>query len=101
MCLPNNAQLRAWAERPGALWPCSTLRRFDTICAFFSNSGLIDLQGWDGDREESEYVDGSPAAYDTSDIAGDELSAWSSDCLRDVLPSDHPAYFVTVGQFNV
>jgi hypothetical protein len=35
------------------------------------------------------------------ELPADELSAWASDVLRDVLPKDHPAYFVAVGQFGV
>ncbi len=36
---------------------------------------------------------------DTVEIAGDELSAWTSTVLREALPGDHPCWLVCVGQF--
>jgi hypothetical protein len=81
-------QLYAWSHRPGAAWPLSTLDDCDEVAAWFTDTGLVDLL---------TVVDGK---QDEVDIAGDELNAWTSDVLRDVLPKTHPAYFVTVGQFD-
>lgn len=77
-------ELTDWARRPGASWPCSALARLDSIRATFDSNGLVDVD--------------HPGA---DDVPGDEFSAWSSDVLRDVLPLDHPAWFVTVGQFRL
>lgn len=75
----------AWAHKPGARWPCSTLsgRRF---AAVFDDNGLCDLT-----------VDGRGAP---DDIDGQELSCICADLLRDRLPESHPAWFVAVGQFQ-
>ena len=82
----DSGQLWEWAHRPGHLWPCSALARLEgPLVAEFDSNGLLDLTG-----------DGGP----DSDLSGDELSAWATDCLRDVLPADHPAYAVAVGQFE-
>lgn len=83
----NGEQLRAWAHRPGNPWPCSDLADLDMIRAYFDRGGLTDL-------------DQSPADFEHCQISGIEFDAWSSDVLRGVLPADHPAYFVTVGQFE-
>ena len=71
--------------RPGSAWLCSSLcnHRF---CAGFDTNGLVDLTV-DG-RTPTEHIDGN------------ELSAICSDLLRDKLSTDHPVYFVTVGQFQ-
>ena len=79
----NGSQLRAWANRPGAHWPCSELAEASEITAAFDTNGLYDLTG-----------------DDAIDLSGDELSAWTSDVLREVLPAEHPCHFVTVGQFD-
>jgi hypothetical protein len=79
-------QLFAWSHRPGAAWPCSILDDLDHIAVAFDSTGLVELV------TDGGYGDELPA---------DELSAWASDVLRDVLPKDHPAYFVAVGQFGV
>ncbi len=86
----NQSQLYDWAHRPGASWPCSTLDDLESISAAFDANGLVDLE------------QDPPYDYETGagEIMGDELNAWSSDVLRDVLPKDHPAYYVTVGQFE-
>lgn len=80
-------QLDAWAHRTGNVWPCSVLAETGPgdLVAEFDSRGLVDLYETDG-----------PSA----DIPGDELNAWSSDVLRDVLPDSHPCYFVTVAQFD-
>jgi hypothetical protein len=80
----HSGQLYAWARRPGNAWPLSELEDFEYVTAQFDSSGLVELE----------------ADRDTVDIPGDELTAWSSDVLRSVLPADHPAHFVTVGQFE-
>lgn len=82
----DSSQLWEWANRPGHRWPCSELARLEgPLVAEFDSNGLLDLTG-----------DGGP----DSDLSGAELSAWATDCLRDVLPADHPAYAVAVGQFE-
>jgi hypothetical protein len=88
----TGSQLQSWARRPGAIWPCAVLPRFTNLCAWFDRDGLIELQGYDCDNE--------PDVYDTDDVPGDELTAWSSDVLRGVLPADHPAHYVAVAQFE-
>ncbi len=72
---------RAWAAK----WPCSFLagRR---VVAEFHAGGLVDLV-INGDRGPQ-------------DAPGDEFNAITSDFLRPILPQDHPAWFVAVGQFN-
>lgn len=88
----DSAQLYDWAHRPGHLWPCSGLARIeDTLRVEFDSNGLLDLTG-DGYDPENEDAG--------AEIMSDELSAWASDALRDVLPADHPAYAVAVGQFE-
>lgn len=77
-------QLRAWARRPGMVWPCSALARIEQLRCEFDSGGLLDLTVRNGD----------------DDVPADEFNAWSSDVLRDVLPADHPARFVTVDQFE-
>lgn len=76
-----------WATRPGAAWPCSTLRGH-RFCATFDSNGLLDLTV-DG-RYPSEHAD----------IDGHELSAICADLLADRIPEDHPVHFVAVGQFR-
>jgi len=73
----------SWADRPGSRWPCSQLsgRR---VFAEFDSNGLVDLS-----------IDGK-----TRDVDSSELNAITSDYLRDVLPENHVAWFVAVGQFN-
>lgn len=79
----DNRQVYNWAHRPGACWPCSTLDDIDAIRVEFDSHGLLDLITPSG----------------SGDIPADELNAWTSDVLREILPRDHPAYFVTVGQY--
>lgn len=81
----TGAQLYAWANRPGARWVCSHLEDLDSIRVNFDASGLVDFT--------------ASEASARWDLPADEFNAWSSDVLRDVLPADHPAYPVTVGQF--
>jgi hypothetical protein len=79
----NGSELRAWAARPGAAWPCSELAEASEITAVIDADGLVDLTG-----------------DDCIDLGADEFNAWSSDVLRAAgLPESHPAYFVAVGQF--
>lgn len=88
-------QLRAWARRPGNSWPCSELARIEgELVVSFVPGGLYDLY------EERPSVLPGTDYLPVDGIPSDELNAWSSDVLRDVLPADHPAYFVTVGQFQ-
>jgi len=88
----EDGQLYAWANRPGNSWPCSTLRDFDKLAAWFDSNGLCELQGFDSD---------APDVYDTEGIDGNELSAYCADVLTAAnLPTDHPAYVVAVGQFQ-
>ena len=76
-----------WATKPGAEWPCSTLRGRRFFAAFDTN-GLCELT-----------VDGDPGD-DCADFDAHEFNAITSDLLADRLPEDHPCYFVTVGQFR-
>jgi hypothetical protein len=80
----DHDQLQAWANRPGSRWCCSRLASLDSIAATFYRAGLLAL-------------DTQP---DTVDLAADEFNAWSSDVLRTAIPTDHPVYYVSVGQFD-
>lgn len=84
--------LYEWSHRPGAAWPCSTLDELASIVVAFDSGGLLDLTTSTDDPTASEDSAGI-------DIDGAELSAWACDVLRAVLPVDHPAYDVCVGQF--
>ena len=75
-----------WATRIGECWPCSSLSGHRLFAEFDSN-GLLDFT-----------VDGRDAG--NRDIDGQEFNAITSDYLRPVLSKDHPAYCVTVGQFE-
>jgi len=74
-----------WAHKPGGAWPCSTFndRR---VFAQFDTNGLCDLT-----------VNGRDAP---DDIDGNEFSVMVADFLRDKLHTNHPCYFVAVGQFD-
>lgn len=74
----------AWANRPGSSWPCSGLAGH-RLSAEFDCNGLRDYS-----------IDGRTWSPDCD--AG-EFNAITSDHLRSVLPKDHPAYPVCVGQF--
>ena len=74
-----------WAHKTGAAWPCSTLSGHRFAAAFDTN-GLCDLT-----------VDGRSEPH--GDFDGHEFSAICADMLATKLSSDHPCYFVTVGQF--
>jgi hypothetical protein len=78
----------AWAHREGAAWSCSRLsgKRFR---ADFDRNGLCDL--WVGDGY---------AGKANGDIPADEFNAIVADHLEGKLPTDHPCYGVTVGQFK-
>lgn len=66
----------AWATRPGASWPCSTLRNRRVVVEF-DRGGLVDLcvNGGRGDQ----------------DLDAHELTACVSDYVRTRLPADNPA----------
>lgn len=70
-------ELRAWATRPGAIWPCSALAgcRYGLAVDFDPRGDLIDIRGDD----------------ETSDLMADELNAWTSDVLREAGYLCHPA----------
>ena len=87
----DNSELVRWTRRPGAVWPCSDLARYDYIRVVFDRHGLVELQVQG--RKDGRYAD-------TDDITSAELNAWSSDLLGDVIPEDHPLWFITVGQFS-
>jgi hypothetical protein len=55
-------QLAAWANKPGARWPCSELARYDApvFACFDSRGNLVDTN---------------------AEIGGAEFNAWSSDVL--------------------
>lgn len=73
-------QLYQWAHRPNALWPCSDLVMLDSIRADFADNGdLVDLE---------TVADGKAGQWE---LTSDELSAWSSDVLRDAGLADNPA----------
>lgn len=69
-----------WARR----WPCSTLRG-KRVRAEFDTNGLLDYA-----------VDGRMG----EDLDSHEFNALTSDFLARKLPTSHPCYFVTVGQFR-
>ena len=72
-----------WANRPGNRWPCSQLSG-NRIAVCFDDNGLCEFT-----------MNGK-----TADVDGNELSACYSDHLRDILPQDHPLYFIAVDQFD-
>lgn len=72
-----------WAHKPGAAWPCSQLSG-SRLFAEFDSNGLCDLT-----------VDGKSGDCDVT-----EFNAMTSDYLAQRLPSGHPLYFITVGQFR-
>lgn len=85
-----SGQVYAWAHRPGAAWPCSTLAHFDSLCSWFDSNGLVDLQAYDAEADN----------YDTTNVDGSELSAYCADVLAAAnLPASHPCYDVAVAQF--
>lgn len=75
----DNDALYEWAHRPGAAWPCSNLQDLGSLEAHFDAHGLVDT---------------------TADIPADEFNAFTSDALAAVLTPEHPAHYVTVGQFS-
>ncbi len=57
-------ELREWARRPGAWWPCSALATLDDIeAAFDADGNLVDLET-------------TPAGVD---VPADEFNAWADD----------------------
>ena len=67
-----------WAHRPGAQWPCSTVKG-RRVAIFVDMTGLVEftVNGQDG-----------------VDIDEAELSAMMADFVRNVLPRNHPAYAI-------
>lgn len=84
----NGSQLYSWAYRAGLEWPCSYLADLADIRAHFDAHGLVDLDS------------SSDEPMGERELPGDEFTAWSLEVLREVLPTDHPCYFVCVGQFR-
>ena len=76
-------ETRAWAQRPGASWPCSQLSG-KRLFAEFDANGLLDIA-----------INGRNLDCDAT-----EFNACTSDHLATRLPKDHPAWFVAVGQFQ-
>ncbi len=68
----------AWANRPGACWPCSTIAGRRLFAEFDGRGDLVDV-AVDGKRGEDDGVDGN------------EFSAITSDHLRAKFGADHPA----------
>jgi hypothetical protein len=73
-----------WAHRAGAAWPCSQLSG-KRLVAVFDTHGLVDIA-----------INGNQSA----DCDATEFNAITSDFLATKLAKDHPAWFVTVGQFS-
>lgn len=65
-----------WAHRPGAAWPCSTLSNRRLFVEFDAQGNLVDLA-----------INGRSDA----DCDGNELSALTSDFLRERFGVEHPA----------
>lgn len=85
----TGAELYAWANCPHAWWPCSALGRLEWLRVDFNANGLVDINS---NLETEEWED--------VELISDEFNAWSSDVLRAAnLPSSHPVYPVSVGQF--
>jgi hypothetical protein len=85
----TEAALRAWANRPGHVWPCSELAHLDSLYAAFDQGGLTEVV---------EIIDGIEIYGEDSAVTADEFNAFTSDALSAVMPANHPAYFVNVGQ---
>lgn len=79
-----------WVRTPGAAWPCSTLDG-KRLYAEFDSNGLLDysINGRSANCDVAEY-----------DIDSHEFNAIIADHAKEVLPTDHPCYFVAVGQFQ-
>ncbi len=91
-------ELYSWAHRSGAAWPCSTLEDLDSISAGFDTNGLVDLEQ-SPEGLPSDWAPDDPWPNGAVEIDGSELSAWTSDVLRETLPGGHPCWLVCVGQF--
>ena len=77
---------REWSRRPRASWPCSFLAG-KRLLAIFDGGGLCDLAINNGRGNQ--------------DCPADEFNAITSDFLRaGKLPTEHPAWFAAVGQFE-
>lgn len=74
----------SWAHRSGSAWPCSQLAGH-RVRATFDTNGLLDY------AVDGRYHD---------DLDCNEFNALIADHVADRLPTNHPCYFVTVGQFR-
>lgn len=79
-----------WVRKPGAAWPCSTLDG-KRLTAEYDDNGLLDYT-----------INGRFILFgrDSMDIDSHEFNAIIADHAKEVLPKDHPCYFVAVGQFE-
>lgn len=76
-------QLYRWAKDTG--YVCSELEYAGAVSAGFDNCGLFELTTTSGN----------------DDLPADELSAWTSDVILAAdVPTDHPAHYVSCGQFH-
>lgn len=66
----------AWARKPGASWPCSTIAG-NRLFVEFDRNGLLDMALNSGRGSQ--------------DCDGSELSAMAADFLAPVVPANHPA----------
>ena len=69
------ADTQAWANRPGAGWPCSVAAGHSLFAEF----------------DEGDLVDVKLAGRADEDLPGDEFNALTSDFLRALSGPDHPA----------
>ena len=76
-----------WVRKPGAAWPCSTLDG-KRLYAEFDSNGLLD------------YSINGRYPSERDNIDSNEFNAIIADHAKEVLPTDHPCYFVVVGQFQ-
>lgn len=77
----HGAELQAWATRPGASWPCSTLAKLSQADATFTRNGdLVDFEAYGSDGQPID-----------ADVAADEFSAWTTDTLTLAGLATHPA----------
>lgn len=81
----SSEDIDRWVDKPGAHWPCSTLKNH-RLWAMFDKTGLQEIQ-----------VDGL-SDFDFVDIY--EFNAIIADHFSKELQEDHPCYEVVVGQFK-
>jgi hypothetical protein len=92
----DGAETSDWANNPAARWPCSALSG-RSLRAEFDKGGLVDMEvgRLPGDPEPAEGESSEPV-----EVLSDEFNAITCDFLKENLPSDHPCWLVTVGQFQ-